>query len=444
MSFFSAFSFAGPLTNSFTQPGTGINQGYPNYNGLGNQNLRPGGLNGRLPLGNSGNFNGLGSAGPRLNNNNQRGLSNGGGGIRNSGESKEDDDQEGNRPEPEEDEGEDGSQEQDGVNNEDGGQRGEGESGEMGNVGSGVDRTDQNEAGPQDGSSEEGQQNNGRGGGGGEETDGGSGEDGAGESGENDEGNESEAGDENEGGGEENGGDMGENSGGDPSNDPDLAQFERLGQGNTFPGDLFPPGLLSQQDLADIQKSMDEQAKKDAERQRQGGDEQGDSSNSSPEYDESTAAATDEPTSYIQPTHNNQRGAYRSPEPNVQNQRKYNSQLNQPNGQQSNLNTNNYLGDYGQVANQRRGAYPSSRKSNNQGEQFNHPDSYFADSNLHTDIESNVYYSPDLVDNDNHKPQSTTRLTNVPHQSTINNNFPTSTIDYDETHSSNPGNNLNG
>ncbi|XP_053203373.1 LOW QUALITY PROTEIN: uncharacterized protein DDB_G0290685-like [Panonychus citri] len=53
----------------------------------------------------------------------------------------------------------------------------------------------------------------------------------------------------------------------DPSNDPDLAQFQNF-QGGNFPGDLFPPGILSQQDLNDIQKSIEEQQKKEAEKQK--------------------------------------------------------------------------------------------------------------------------------------------------------------------------------
>ncbi|XP_015786507.1 uncharacterized protein DDB_G0290685-like isoform X2 [Tetranychus urticae] len=53
----------------------------------------------------------------------------------------------------------------------------------------------------------------------------------------------------------------------DPSNDPDLAQFQNF-QGGNFPGDLFPPGILSQGDLQDIQKSIEEQQKNEAEKQR--------------------------------------------------------------------------------------------------------------------------------------------------------------------------------
>ena len=61
----------------------------------------------------------------------------------------------------------------------------------------------------------------------------------------------------------------------DPSQDPDIQQFNNLQGNENFPGDLFPAGILSETDLKDIQKSMEEQAKKEAEKQRQqegGGD----------------------------------------------------------------------------------------------------------------------------------------------------------------------------
>lgn len=77
-------------------------------------------------------------------------------------------------------------------------------------------------------------------------------------------GNEDNSGDNSEGGNEQS------NQQQDPSQDPDIQQFNNLnGNDGNFPGDLFPAGILSENDLKDIQKSMEEQAKKEAEKQRQ-------------------------------------------------------------------------------------------------------------------------------------------------------------------------------
>lgn len=61
----------------------------------------------------------------------------------------------------------------------------------------------------------------------------------------------------------------------DPSQDPDMQQFQNMQGNDNFPGDLFPTGILSEGDLKDIQKSMEEQQKKEAERQKQQEAEQG-------------------------------------------------------------------------------------------------------------------------------------------------------------------------
>ena len=77
-------------------------------------------------------------------------------------------------------------------------------------------------------------------------------------------GNEDNSGDNSEGGNEQS------NQQQDPSQDPDIQQFNNMnGNDGNFPGDLFPAGILSENDLKDIQKSMEEQAKKEAEKQRQ-------------------------------------------------------------------------------------------------------------------------------------------------------------------------------
>lgn len=77
-------------------------------------------------------------------------------------------------------------------------------------------------------------------------------------------GNEDNSGDNAEGGNDQS------NQQQDPSQDPDIQQFNNLnGNDGNFPGDLFPAGILSENDLKDIQKSMEEQAKKEAEKQRQ-------------------------------------------------------------------------------------------------------------------------------------------------------------------------------
>ncbi|KAI1283740.1 hypothetical protein HDE_12606 [Halotydeus destructor] len=72
--------------------------------------------------------------------------------------------------------------------------------------------------------------------------------------------------------GDQNGG---ENQQQDPQNDPDLKQLQQLQGGNnnggsSFPSDLFPPGILSQQDIREIEKGIQEQNRQEAaERNKQ-------------------------------------------------------------------------------------------------------------------------------------------------------------------------------
>lgn len=87
--------------------------------------------------------------------------------------------------------------------------------------------------------------------------------------------NNNNAGDDNgsESGNNQNVGDEGgegkENQDQNPADDPDLAAFQKLGGTNdNFPENLFPPGLLSKEDLNEIKKQQEKQAKEQAEKER--------------------------------------------------------------------------------------------------------------------------------------------------------------------------------
>uniref|UniRef100_T1KSA4 Uncharacterized protein n=1 Tax=Tetranychus urticae TaxID=32264 RepID=T1KSA4_TETUR len=153
-----------------------------------------------------------------------------------------------------------------------------------------------------------------------------------------DQGGEGGEGETGAGGGQ--GGEGGE--GGDPSNDPDLAQFQNF-QGGNFPGDLFPPGILSQQDLKDIQKSMDEQQKKEAEKKRQ--EEEGASAQPDYDYDDGTGKNNGEETSTETPANLNPN--YNQPinqpvVPNHQNRLSHHQGLNNNHGAYANNNQLNH------------------------------------------------------------------------------------------------------
>lgn len=54
-----------------------------------------------------------------------------------------------------------------------------------------------------------------------------------------------------------------------PASDPDIEAFQKLGGTNdNFPENLFPPGLLSKEDLNEIKKQQEKQAKEAAEKER--------------------------------------------------------------------------------------------------------------------------------------------------------------------------------
>lgn len=67
-----------------------------------------------------------------------------------------------------------------------------------------------------------------------------------------------------------------------PAEDPDIQQMQNFGGGVTdnFPEGLFPPGLLSKEDINEIRKQQEKQQKDEQERQRR--QQQG---NQSPDYD---------------------------------------------------------------------------------------------------------------------------------------------------------------
>lgn len=107
-----------------------------------------------------------------------------------------------------------------------------------------------------------------------------------------------------EGGGEEeNPGAGADDSQQNPAEDPDIQQLQNFGGpvGDNFPEGLFPPGLLTQDDINEIRKQQEKQAKEAEEKERQQQQQQADQSGQGgqPDYednggDDSNGAGTGE------------------------------------------------------------------------------------------------------------------------------------------------------
>ncbi|KAJ6224910.1 hypothetical protein RDWZM_003455 [Blomia tropicalis] len=97
------------------------------------------------------------------------------------------------------------------------------------------------------------------------------------------------------GGGEEG---NGEDSQQNPAEDPDIQQLQNFGGpvNDNFPEGLFPPGLLSKEDIEEIRKQQERQQKEAEERERQQQLEQQNQQNggASPDYEDNGEGATGE------------------------------------------------------------------------------------------------------------------------------------------------------
>ena len=90
------------------------------------------------------------------------------------------------------------------------------------------------------------------------------------------------------GGGDDNGAGAGDDSQQNPADDPDIQQLQNFGGplNDNFPEGLFPPGLLSKEDIAEIRRQQEKQQREEMERERRRQRQQNHQS-TSPDYDNS-------------------------------------------------------------------------------------------------------------------------------------------------------------